>query len=1056
MMSFQAVILCGFALTAAPADSLRWHEDLKEARSIAERDGRPLLVRFESDDCVWCRKLDKELVDEGVRRELADWTLVSLNVEKFHSDARMMTVTAVPALRVLAADGRQVAAHDGFLPAGELKKWLAKSRGKTTNAPSNELLSKDEPDVLQVIKLVKSLGDRDPLTRESATRRLRPFPSTSARAVVERFADGSLQTRLGTFELLESWGAPLTSMDPWLPETITKESLNRLREWSSKVAGDDKAKTSLRSPIRDREELDRLTRVDDAEANAIRERLAQGGDELKREVLARLKNATTDKERERLLALRYRMAASDSLSLRWPGGLTRLSATSTPVRQRAVQELVERVSVEDEGLLLELFSDPDPLVRETTLRALQGVAGEKASESLIKLLDDPDPNVRAAVLKQFAEAPVPAMSKALSDFAAKESDPDLLVHAVRAMSGLGDKKTITTLRGLLKNDHWRVRAEAVDALGKPDSRAKNCRDDLPAEVAADLAARLDDADDFVAGRAAASLIAGDPKTLEKPEIDALISLASKRPSLTPEVLRWFSMYKAPARVVEKIKPFLANKDDKIRAAAVSAVSDLDDKAAESVITAGLKDQSTEVRVAAARQIVAILDTKRKKQSPPGVQELREQLVVEWGPGRVWLVLPKKDDNAVSSQAARLERVKKAGSTHWIPSLRPSLEKMLASSDESDRTSAALALSAMGIETPALDVLAAAATSDPSRIVEIAPALRFLDWPARKNFFQRLTPLARNIDGYLALLRNLAVDQDPRALSVTWSAADQPLFLDRSLGGLLELLVEAHFGNNRYQRDKLDPAQRKQAISAAVRATQSSGVNGRLIGYSILSSLDFDAASPKLSAIIDDEKQSESMRRQALLLYLVYAPDKEARKRAIKAFKSSALACRRLGLRYFADGPTGLRMDDDRGLLMNNWAIDGSFFSADVRNSQSLDLPKELTLEKVLPFLSDSDPMTAARAGYLAALGGDARGIDILLRAWKGGRDKDDPLNRLVYRAIAAIDEEVYVPHLERVYALLRSEKWQAQAMYWTIRDMEAHGAVKLRKRMRADGVLVDQ
>ena len=125
-----------------------------------------------------------------------------------------------------------------------------------------------------------------------------------------------------------------------------------------------------------RSQIDRMLRSSAAEADAIRERLARLGDALQPEVYGRLRQTTDDRQRELLLALRYRLAAGDALALRWPGGVVRLASADLRRRQQAAEELAKMAAPEDQPLLLELFSDPDPMVRETSLRGLQQIGGK--------------------------------------------------------------------------------------------------------------------------------------------------------------------------------------------------------------------------------------------------------------------------------------------------------------------------------------------------------------------------------------------------------------------------------------------------------------------------------------------------------------------------------------------------------------------------------------------------------------------------------------------------------------------------------------------------------
>ena len=142
---------------------------------------------------------------------------------------------------------------------------------------------------------------------------------------------------------------------------------------------------------------------------------------------------------------------------------------------QAAQELAARAAAAEEPLLLELFGDADPLVREASLKALHAPGGERVSEALIRLLDDPEPNVRAAVLKQLAESPAASIVSTVAKYAAGEQDADLLVHAVRLLRATGGKATADSLMKLLEHASWRVRAEAAEALGLQVSFLTACR-----------------------------------------------------------------------------------------------------------------------------------------------------------------------------------------------------------------------------------------------------------------------------------------------------------------------------------------------------------------------------------------------------------------------------------------------------------------------------------------------------------------------------------------------------------------------------------------------------
>src|SRR5262249_15664748 len=111
------------------------------------------------------------------------------------------------------------------------------------------------------------------------------------------------------------WKAPVEDLDPWRPETLTAARLKILQGWTPTAkspAGLTKELTAAQRKAA-REEMARMLKATDAEAVAARERLARHGAALLPEVNALTRAVTTDLERERLTALRYRLVASGAL-----------------------------------------------------------------------------------------------------------------------------------------------------------------------------------------------------------------------------------------------------------------------------------------------------------------------------------------------------------------------------------------------------------------------------------------------------------------------------------------------------------------------------------------------------------------------------------------------------------------------------------------------------------------------------------------------------------------------------------------------------------------------
>ena len=363
-----------------------------------------------------------------------------------------------------------------------------------------------------------------------------------------------------------------------------------------------------------------MLKGDSDTAAAIRQRLARHGKGLLPEVYARLKESATDQQRERLVALRYDLVASGSLSLRWPQGIERLSATDAALRHKAVGELQALAAADDQPLLLELFSDPDPLIREVALRALQKVGGSGATSALVQLLDDPEPNVRAAVLKQLSENPQPALVEKIGEYVSKEKDPDLVVHAIRVLRESKSSVALKSLIGATTHSSWRVRAEATESIGKVlgNSHGTPSGGDLLDVAAARKAvlARLDDEDGFVVSRA----IEGLPSDAMAGAIDPLLKAAARFPELTLPAVSVLVRSSAPKdKVFTHLHEFLRRQEPAVRAAAAAGLVMMEDERAADDIVLALKDSAPEVRLATANAIYGHLSEKR-----PRMYQLRQQ------------------------------------------------------------------------------------------------------------------------------------------------------------------------------------------------------------------------------------------------------------------------------------------------------------------------------------------------------------------------------------------------------------------------------------------------
>ena len=1155
----------GANVRAAAAD-LAWGDDLEAAyRAARAKDGH-VLVRVGAEWCGWCEKLGEELDKPEVQQELRRFTLVYLDADDEPDAVRKLGVGPIPALRLLTAEGKVAAMHDGYLPAEKLIDWLKQASAAEAAEPPAALTASGPVDDSAVAALLAELARRETVRREAAIRRLLPHPDASAPRVVALLASPKLAARLSALELLAAWRAPLEGLDPWRAETITEARLGALNAWAEKALAVPEAETLAPDELAAAQgEIDKLLAADATEAEALAARLARYGRALAPEVYARLRQADNDRDRERLTWLRYRLAATDALALGWPGGLARLAANDSAVRRQAAQELVARASADDEPLLMEMFSDPDPLVRELSLKALHGAGGERVSKSLVRLLDDPEPNVRAAVLKQLAESPTPAIVAPIAKYVAAEQDADLVVHAVRLLRAAGGKHAIDALMKLLEHASWRVRAEAAEALGEcASSNQQQVAESLKADVYIALIDALDDEDGFVVSRAMLGLKHADVPAM----IEPLAAAAEKRPELAKTAVEaMLGGQNARGKALARLARWSKHAEADLRAAAVIGLSQAAESDPMDVFRTGLADESAKVRIVAAQTLFKHFENKRPYYEEMigqdavdfnGEIELSDSFVVEpagvelveqsenatlWGglkrlffggkpksavatveppnfgtlaerlafaeesaegaaaesddpfgeplhdpfdeptpqprrakarvslpeaveiPGEVEaptaVEIPEPPD-ATSPGAAKRGKERPDPWEPWLEEFRGNerrrrktepliepLTKMLAADDRDERLAAALALVPLAREQEALPVLRELATADRKLVAAAAAALAWLPWQSRLAWFEELRQLAPDVETELALAQRFVVLRDLRGDESLWQMlAREPMTAAGAQSLLDDLKRVYRVGLPSYAYYNQTPPPPQLDVEKAKRYAREGASWQRLAALSLLLAVDEEATAEIARAIYEDEKQSDADRQDALQFLLLAEKPKEARRLALDALRGGQGDARRLALGYLARGRQSVGSFRNGEFRVEREQHPLVMFSGSSDAPSAFEVPEGLTAEDVRPFLADADGALAAFAGYLLAELGEPEGWQPLVNEWRAEGAASPVWTPLVYRAIAALNDNRQAGLLADIYENLEHNSVDVKDFYWTIRNMDGPEVLKLRKRIR--------
>jgi HEAT repeat protein len=1051
-----------------------WPVGLERARKLAAADGKPLLVRAGAPWCRWCDKLLAEFETPEVREQLKHWTLVYVDIDDTPGEARQLSIGAIPALRVVNAAGKVVATQEGYLEQDELLSWLKESFDRAAIERPEVLLSDKELVPRDVDKLIRLLQSSDPLTREAALRRLIPNPKLAAAPVVEAFIDGKLATRLPALELLAHWQAPVEAIDPWRPETVTAERIKALQSWIGQemVAPAPPAAQLSDEELREANDMiARLLEDGDVEATARMEQLARFGAALRPLVLEKLKGAADDRARERLLLLRYRLAAGDALVLTWTGGLARLASSDVNVRHQATAQLVERATAADQALLLELFADADPLVREISLRGLRSVGTDASSSTLVKLLDDPEPNVRAAVLKQLAESPDAALNAKVSAYLKTETDPDLVVHGVRVLKAA---KAPADLIALLHHSSWQVRAEAAEALGTlalpQNPNPQN------ATIYAALIGVLSDDDAFVVSRAVHAL-----RSVNLPSaVEPMAKAAVDHPEIAGEVIAAFAQGSLRNQAEPVLRQYIDHKDPQLRAQAITALANRGANDVGDLIERGLNDPATEVRTATAKRLLQICNEPDLRQmataslnqggglsgtytvtfdsfqavapaKPQKADEADKPVADEASeeagekpkePGE-----PTKEEGDVSKEVAepkddaRLVAFRDGKSRpEWMSRAIVPLEKMLQADAPEEKMAAALALLPLGHDNPALEVLRGLVASQPVLLDDAAHALPWLLWSDRLKFFDEL--LGQKPDKtqlYSISIEMLSRDPE-RGVSQLWKLLADDASTESALA-VGHAISQAYVApdTNRVVLGGHVVLDKEQMTELTRYATEGTAWQ-KNIALARLVEASAGNATELAQQIRDDASVPAEFRLDALQMILLAADDKEATKIATGELTATEPATRKLALMYLAGGQQAIHLL--RGELHVN---PGGGMRSYSRESPGLEPAAGVTIEMLKPLLADPDNETAAAAGCVAALLGSSEGLPALVRVWRDHKESDNWTQSL-YRAVAALDDDQNTPLLVEIDKQLSN--WDKRQFYWTIRSMHGPGVMKLRKQIR--------
>lgn len=1038
-----------------PEDHLvAWLHSLERAKNLGRTRRAPVIVIAGAEWCGPCRTLEQEIRGKVVQDELQRWVAVHVDVDDHPDDAAELAVSSIPALRVLSPDGRLMASTEGVMNAETLAVWLRQQFDPATKGAAAHGLPA-ELNAVTVVSILNDFKSREATVREAAISRLADVPEVAAAPVVTGFADGGLSEQLALLELLMTWEAPVTGLDPWVPDTVTAERIRELEDWvTSKdfAIPNDSSELSAAEIIEARRILRQLLSADAARAAALREQLARMGRKTLPLIRAEAETHANAAERLKLTAARYRVAATADLLVEWPQGFERLAAPEHSERLDAVSELVGIATKREEALLLELFSDSVPLVREIALKGLMKVSGAQATGALVRLLDDPDPNVRAAVLKQLAESPVESLIPKISAYAEQETDPDLVVHAARFMREITKPAAVKALATLLNHASWRVRAEAADGIYRLIRKSGVSEMRKDAELGQAFLQLLEDEDEFVAGIAIRTL----PYVKASTAPERLMTVAETRPTIAASAVRTLgASFMGRRGVPDRMLQFASAEQASVRAAAAVALFRKSSTQYTNIINAALRDEDSSVRTATADAIftaVRALFVARTRvingktpeiPEPEGVSEEAGQNTADPQPLRGVLIAEARgqqiDELLTADRTSR-------DIADWVYDYERALSEMHQSETPAERLAAARVLAILG-NVEAFDTVHAAA-SQRQFLPVVVTVLPALTWDEKQRIFDAGMAAAMTHDERHLLVDELADTRDNRAPPKIWDALASSSADAHLVREFIRPLTQSYFAAYHSSVVDADPAEQERLKADAHEMLRNGTRWQKIAALQLIATADVGSLRRVAAELYESNEESSAVRADALRALLCFSTSTTAQKLAIARLNDDDPVLAEPALLYLALGRNRVKfLSGVLPLPSVSASVAYRSFSAPI----AIKPPEGVMLQPLLKFTESPNADTRASAGYFRTLHGDPAEIDAVIRFWRSSPE-DVAVRRMAFRAIAAADDARFVPQLRRMYTDLSKSKTQlaTSEFYWTIHSMTGIAAQELKEQVAGE------
>jgi thioredoxin-like negative regulator of GroEL len=259
MILFAIIAFAG--VSVAHGSGVVWKSDYAAARKEAFEKGRPIVIVFSGESCIWCRKLESAtLRDAGVMAALTErFVCLKVDGDREVNLTQALKVQSYPTVIIAAPDGKILATIDGFVEATKFLEQLNRA-APPTPSPTPDWMIQDFQEAARAVAISdysRAISLLKELTKDGGDRSIQ----IKARIVLGDL-EQQANAQLALARTLQQKGRSQEAVDV-LSDLMRSYSGTRAANESTALLTNIAAKPEVREGLRVRRARELLTQAKD-------------------------------------------------------------------------------------------------------------------------------------------------------------------------------------------------------------------------------------------------------------------------------------------------------------------------------------------------------------------------------------------------------------------------------------------------------------------------------------------------------------------------------------------------------------------------------------------------------------------------------------------------------------------------------------------------------------------------------------------------------------------------------------------------------------------------